>query len=109
VVTARDVLHPNSGPLMTGGQVATAPVPFRAGSPGVINMRKLYESLQAIQGSNMGTSVDSAEYAMQMLRFPLRQVFGDTSLAPGADAFAATVKIPQLAQRFQLAAQVLGG
>jgi hypothetical protein len=46
---------------------------------------------------------------MQMLRFPLRQVFGDTTVAQGADAFVATVKIGQLTQRFELAAQVLGG
>jgi len=43
-----------------------------------------------------------------MLRFPLRQVFGDTSVAQGADAFIATVKIAQLTERFQLATKVLG-
>ncbi|HTY26657.1 MAG TPA: hypothetical protein VMD51_00725, partial [Mycobacterium sp.] len=109
VVTVRDVLHPNNGPLKVGGKARTVPVPFRAGSPGVINIKKLNDALKVVPGTNMGASVDSAEYAMQMLRFPLRQVFGDTSVAPGADSFVATVKIAQLAQRFELATQVLNG
>ena len=58
----------------------------------------------------MGATIDSAEFAMQMLRFPLRQVFGDTAnIPPGADAFVATVKIDSLTDRFALARQVLGG
>jgi hypothetical protein len=109
VVTPRDVLHPNNGPLKVGGKPRTVPVPFRAGSPGVVNIKKLNDALKAVPGTNMGSSVDAAEYAMQMLRFPLRQVFGDTSVAPGSDSFIATVKIAQLAQRFELASQVLDG
>lgn len=109
VVTPRDVLHPNNGPLKVGGKPRTVPVPFRAGSPGVVNIKKLNDALQAVPGTNMGPTVDAAEYAMQMLRFPLRQVFGDTSVAPGSDSFIATVKIAQLAQRFELASQVLDG
>lgn len=107
VVTPRDVLHPNNGPLKTGGKTRTVPVPFRPGSPGVINMTKLDADLQTQPGTNMGDTVDAAEYAMQMLRFPLRQVFGDTSVAPGIDAFQATVSIAALTERFQLAATVL--
>jgi hypothetical protein len=109
VVTVRDVLHPNNGPLKVGNKDRTVPVPFRAGSPGVINMKKLNEALLAIPQANMDSTIDSAEYAMQMLRFPLRQVFGDTTVAQDADAFVATVKIGQLTTRFELAAQVLGG
>ena len=93
--------------MKVGGQPSTVPVPFRAGSPGVINMKKLNESLVNAAGSNMGQTVDAAEYAMQMLRFPLRQVFGDTEVAQGADAFVATLKIADLAARFELAARVL--
>jgi hypothetical protein len=108
VVTVRDVAHPNNGPLQKNGKDVTVPVPFRAGgAPGVINMKKLRDALVAVPGTNMGPSVDSAEYAMQMLRFPLRQVFGDTSVGAGFDAFAATIKIPALAQRFALASEVL--
>jgi hypothetical protein len=108
VVTVRDVAHPNDGPLKVGGKPRTVPVPFRAnGAPGVINMKQLNDALVAVPGTNMGTTIDAAEYAMQMLRFPLRQVFGDTTVAQDYDAFAATVVIPQLVQRFQLAAEVL--
>lgn len=108
VVTVRDVAHPNNGPLKIGATPRTVPVPFRAsGAPGVINMKKLNDALAAVPGTNMGATIDSAEYAMQMLRFPLRQVFGDTTVAQDFDAFAATIVIPQLTQRFQLAAQVL--
>jgi hypothetical protein len=109
VVTVRDLQHPNDGPLKVGNKDRTVPVPFRAGSPGVINMTKLDEALRAIPQAHMSSDPVPAEYAMQMLRFPLRQVFGDRSVAPGADAFVATVNISQLTQRFELAAQVLGG
>jgi hypothetical protein len=107
VLTVRDVTKPNDGPLKVGNQVVTVPVPFRPGSPGVINMKRLNEDLLAIEAANMGDTIDSAEFAMQMLRFPLRQVFGDTTVAPGADAFVATVKVAQLTERFSLAARVL--
>jgi hypothetical protein len=107
VLTVRDVTHPNNGPLKVGTKPRTVPVPFRNGSPGVINMKRLNESLLAIAQANMGASIDSAEFAMQMLRFPLRQVFGDTSVAPGSDAFSATVQIATLTARFDLARQVL--
>jgi hypothetical protein len=108
VVTLRDVKHPNDGPLKVGNKPTTVPVPFRAGSPGVINMKKLNEAMVAVSATNMGNTIDSAEYAMQMLRFPLRQVFGDTSVAQGADAFFATVNMAVLTERFSMAAKVLG-
>ena len=110
VVTVRDVAHPNNGPLTKpNGDERTVPVPFRAGSPGVINMTKLNDDLRNITQANMGPTIDAAEYAMQMLRFPLRQVFGDTTVAQDVDSFVATVKIAQLTERFQLATQVLRG
>ena len=61
------------------------PVPFRPGSPGVIDIRKLNEALLAAPNTNMEGSVDGAEFALQMLRFPYRQVFGDPSVT-GAPA-----------------------
>jgi hypothetical protein len=107
VATVRNVKDPNKGPLKVGTKDRTVPVPFRAGSPGVINMKKLNEALLAVPGANMDSPVPPAQFAMQMLRFPLRQVFGDTSVAQDADAFFATVKIDVLTERFQLAAKVL--
>ena len=58
-----------------------------------------------------GTNVqgpDSAEFAMELLRFPIRQVFGDTSVAPGHDAFVATITGVKMVDRFSLAQTVLG-
>jgi hypothetical protein len=110
VVTVRDVTHPNNGPLQSGGEDRTVPVPFRPGSPGVIDIKQMNKALQDITEANMGTSVDPAQFAIQMLRFPLRQVFGDTAnIPPGTDAFVATVPIAILTARFGLARQVLGG
>jgi hypothetical protein len=56
----------------------TVPVPFRAGSPGVIDMTTLRERL--VDTGEVGPTLDSAEYALQMLQLPYQQWFGD---APG--------------------------
>jgi hypothetical protein len=107
-LTVRDVQDPNKGPLMKNAtEPVTVPVPFRAGAPGVINMKRLNESLLAVTNAHMDNSIDAAEFAIQMLRFPLRQVFGDTTVAPEADAFAATVSVAKLTARFELAREVL--
>jgi hypothetical protein len=53
-------------------------------------------------------AINAAEFAMQMLRFPLRQVFGDTTVPQTVDAFVATIQIKQLKDSFGLAARVLG-
>jgi hypothetical protein len=44
---------------------------------------------------------------MQMLRFPLRQVFGD-EVKPTTDAFIPSLNVAQLTVRFDLATRVLG-
>jgi hypothetical protein len=59
---------------------ALVPVPFRRGSPGVLDIAALNAALQAKPNTNMGPSVDGAEFALQMLRFPYRQVFGDVGV-----------------------------
>jgi len=120
VVTLRDVKNPNNGPLKDAqDNDRHIPVPFRTGSPGVVNVKKLYENLRAQAGTNMtqGNQVYPAEYAMQMLRFPIRQVFGDQDSPHNTyhgqvdhyDAFSPTIKVAGLAVRFELAADVLGG
>jgi hypothetical protein len=78
---------------------ALVPVPFRPGSPGVLNMVRLSQALQATPGTNMGTAVDGAEFALQMLRFPYRQVFGDPALGgapPNDQVFRPTVSLAAL-------------
>lgn len=51
-------------------------VPFRRNAPGVIDMVRLAERLRTT-APNAGATLEPNEYALQMLRFPYRQVFGD--------------------------------
>ena len=62
-------------------------VPFRPGAPGVLDLKQPQRRRScAPPATNMGgRSVDGAEFALQMLRFPYRQVFGDPS-HPGGSA-----------------------
>ena len=109
VLSLRDVTRPNDGPLKTGGgQQRTVKVPFRKGAPGVVNLHELAESLRTAPGTNMTTPVNSAEFAIELLRFPIRQVFGDTSVEPGEDAFVPTLNVVAMVEKFSLAQQVLG-
>ena len=83
-------------------------VPFRPGAPGVLDMKRLNQALIATPGTNIGPAVDGAEFALEMLRFPYRQVFGDPSVAggPPIDAvFTPTISIAKLQIAFK---EVLG-
>jgi hypothetical protein len=68
VLTATDV-KPN----------LSIPVSFRPGSPGVLDLRATRNKFLGAAATHMNddTQVDSAEFALQMIRFPYRQVFGD--------------------------------
>ncbi len=55
---------------------STVDVPFRRNAPGVINMAELRKRLLA-KAEGVGDTLEPHEYALQMLRFPYRQVFGD--------------------------------
>lgn len=59
-------------------------VPFRSGgAPGVVDIQQLERDLKARSASTgAGDGLDSAEYALQLIRFPFRQVFGDTEPGP---------------------------
>jgi hypothetical protein len=64
-----------------------ATVPFRRGAPGVLHLAELNRRI-ALQpatrtGDFEGPGVGSAEFAMQMLQFPFRQVFGDQTKGGG--------------------------
>jgi hypothetical protein len=90
-------------------QSVMVPVPFRSGAPGVLDLTRLNASLMATPGTNMGTEVDGAEFALQMLRFPYRQVFGDPNAAtpapPVQDVFKPTIALSLLKSRFAVAVQ----
>jgi hypothetical protein len=72
-------------------------VPFRRGAPGVINVGELRKRLAAKAPHSDG-ALEPNEYALQMLRFPYRQVFGDPANQQGlrfyeADAFKVSVSL----------------
>ena len=56
-------------------------MPCRPGSPGVLDLRHLNRKLLQRNDTHMSGDgvVDSAEFALEAIRFPYRQVFGDTA------------------------------
>jgi hypothetical protein len=93
----------------TGKDLSIAPVnvPFRSGSAGVIHMRKLRDRIAAVPatkvGGSSGDAVDANEFALEMVRFPFRQVFGDPANEPHEplhDVFVPKVSFAMLEQRF---------
>jgi hypothetical protein len=73
----------------------------------VLDMRHLDARLRDHDRANMGPTVDSGENALQLLRFPYRQVFGNP---PGGDLvhhdqFRPTVALRDLEPVFQQAVQ----
>jgi hypothetical protein len=90
--TGKPVADPLTGkPLDPPRNMA---VSFRPGSPGVLNLRRTAQTFVGTPGTNMGTSLDGAEFALQMIRFPFRQVFGDPTASgptPIADVFRPSV------------------
>lgn len=74
------------------------PVPFRSGANGVIDIQALERRLAARTGSGAGDGLDSAEYALHLVRFPFRQVFGEPESTPVMDVFRPTVMYAALAE-----------
>ena len=82
--TSADVeVPPNSG------HKVRVDIPFRPGAPGVIDLHRLVEQFVAKKAQlKVGDDLDSAELALQMIRFPYRQVFGDPAHGGGSIEFA---------------------
>ena len=59
--------------------IAPIDVPFRSGSgtAGVVDIQALERALAKHPETGAGDGLDAAEYALQLIRFPYRQVFGD--------------------------------
>jgi hypothetical protein len=78
-------------------------VSFRAGSPGVLQFAKTAQTFIGTPGTNMGADLDSAEYALQMIRFPYRQVFGDPGAGapPITDVFRPRIALSTLKEEFR--------
>ena len=102
VVTVRDVAHPNNGPLQVGGQAThrAGAVPA-GGAPGVINMKKLQR--RAAWRCRAPTWDRRSTRPSTRCRCCASRC-ARCSATPRSrrhfDAFAATVKIPALTQRF---------
>jgi hypothetical protein len=62
-------------------------VPFRSSAPGVIDLRELRDRIIAKPVTGVGSTLEPHEYALQMLRFPFRQVFGDPQDTEGKQFF----------------------
>lgn len=80
------------------------PVPFRRNAAGVINLSKLRERMVAVTATQLGSAVEANEFALEMLRFPFRQVFGDPANEPGADlldVFRPKLKFADLQHEFE--------
>lgn len=75
----------------------TLDVPFRAGASGVVDIQALERALAKRPGTGAGDGLDSAEYALQLVRFPFRQVWGDPESQPVGTVFRATVSYELLA------------
>jgi hypothetical protein len=71
----------------------TVPVPFRPNAPGVVDLAALQASIaRAVGGNGSG-----AEFALEVLRFPYRQVFGPGEGDPSfADLFQPRVGITEI-------------
>ena len=72
-------LQPRNKDTFKDLNVAPIDVPFRAGtgSSGVVDIEALQKQLAKHSETGAGDGLDSAEYALQLIRFPYRQVFGD--------------------------------
>lgn len=83
----------------------TVTVPFRRNAPGVLHLERLSQRMIR-QAPALGPQLDSAEFAMQMLQFPYRAVFGDRTLTGGGSAlpadalFTPTIGLAVLRQMF---------
>jgi hypothetical protein len=71
---------------------ADVDVPFRAGTNGVVDIQALERTLKLDHPeSGIDDALDSAEYALQLVRFPYRQVWGDDTRPPVDTVFTPVV------------------
>jgi hypothetical protein len=88
-------LDPDESPSNLANPI---PIRFRPGAAGVIDMTNTARAFRDAPGTGMTGSgddrIDGAEYALQMLRFPYRQVFAQSETTPTIqdDAFKPGVR-----------------
>jgi hypothetical protein len=101
----RPTLRPRDATTFEYLPGAAIDVPFRAGTSGVVDIQALERALAARPGTGAGDGLSSAEYALQLVRFPFRQVFGDTSTTTVPIVFRPTVSYETMVQLFTAGAQ----
>lgn len=74
---ARASLQPRNATTFADLPGAPITVQFRAGASGVVDIQALERALAPRVGSGAADGLDSAEYALQLVRFPFRQNWGD--------------------------------
>jgi hypothetical protein len=79
-------------------------VPFRsaAGASGVVDIQALQAALAQFPQTGAVDGLDSAEYALQLIRFPWRQVFGDPESTPVPQVFQPVVQYAKLVDTFRV-------
>jgi hypothetical protein len=74
------------------------PVPFRVGSPGVVDIQQLERTLAPLGSAGPDNKLDSSEYALQLIRRPWRQVYGDPEGVSITNTFQPTVKYKKMTE-----------
>jgi hypothetical protein len=74
-------------PLQSFTNNNSVDVPFRKNAPGVINVKELCKRLASKPATHLAEPLQPNQYALQMLRFPSRQVFGDPQNLEGTKFF----------------------
>jgi hypothetical protein len=101
----RPTLKPRDATTFEDLPVPPVDVPFRAGASGVVDIQALERALKKHPKTGAGDGLTSAEYALQLVRFPFRQVFGDTSQTPVPIVFRPTVSYERMMQLFTVGVQ----
>lgn len=65
----------------------TVDVPFRRGAPGVVDLKRLRQRLVDEPAVGAGGAMEPRDFALQLLRFPFRQVFGDPANSDAGQRF----------------------
>jgi hypothetical protein len=86
-----------------GERVPDVRVPFRAGSPGVIDMTELKRRLQGTVAAGPDGALGAGEMALQLLQFPFQQIFGAPAGGIGK-VFRVTIEPGELRRRLHLEA-----
>jgi hypothetical protein len=98
-VTPRDV-NTSKDAVGTPNQI---PMFFRPGAPGVLDLKRTAAAFESAANTHIGSPINGAQFALEMIRFPYRQVFGDPSHAstPLGDVFRPSLSLAQLETKFR--------